>query len=75
MNEQEILKEQLKDFFLKNQEILPFISNFWKINIIESENEKLHNFEYGHFNTVSNKHMPFFKSYSRVINFSKLNEE
>lgn len=72
MKDKKIL-EEVKNFIVDNQENFPFISNFWDLTVIIESNER--DINYGCFQTSSDKHSPFYKPYSSIIDFSKLNEK
>lgn len=75
MIDNEALKKEIKELISESQENFPFISNFWNIDILVEHNERKFDFNYGHFQTVDDRHVPFYKSYSRMIDFNKLNEK
>lgn len=66
------IHEEVKSFIQKSKEELPFISNFWDITLITEMKER--DIQYGHFKTSSDRHTVFYKPYSTIIDFDKLDE-
>ncbi len=64
-------KEILIKYVFENINLLPFGANKWEININEN-NEIVNKTDYGHYNFETLRIMPFYKAFSKVIDFDNI---
>lgn len=69
----EEIKEQLHNDIITNPKLYPFISNFWEIDLINEieSSESQTEVKFGHYDTKSNKSIPFYKPISKIIDLSE----
>jgi hypothetical protein len=73
MEEKDKIIQDLKNHIKQNPEQYPFIAQFWDINI--QDNISNNNFiTFGHFGTKSYHSYPFYKPFSKIIDFSKIDD-
>lgn len=72
-------KKKLKDFFERDLEesanLYPFISKFWEINVLDKKKNIDNTINFGHYGTKNTNSYPFFKPFSKIVDFSKLDNE
>lgn len=74
MKDSEKLKQDLINDIKENPEKYPFIAQFWEINIINKTTVKQSLVEFGHYQTSDFNSYPFYKPFSKIIDFSKIDE-
>jgi len=75
MKNKELIINEITDYISENKKDFPFLSNFWNIEIISKQNQIEYDITYGHFKTADDGHVPFYKPFSKIIDFNKLNEK
>lgn len=68
------LKSDFERHIKENPELYPFISNFWQIDVNKLDKKNDFPVKFGHFQTESSHSTPFYKPFSKIIDFSKINE-
>ena len=59
----------------KRPEAFPLLAKFWEVSEAENNINKHEPFVYfGHFNTKDVHSYPFYKPFSKIIDFSKLDD-
>lgn len=71
MNDNEKVIEELRKLIKDRAEDFPFMANFWTIEVFEQDDSPP-TLEFGQFNAKLNVSNPFYKPFSRMIDFYKL---
>jgi len=74
MNDVDIAKIALQKLLKEKAEHFPFIAQYWNIEIYEQD-QTISPLEFGCFFSRLNVSIQFYKPFSRIIDFSKLESE
>ena len=70
----EKLKNHLKNLIDNNLEDLPFYATKWSLEIKNNKETFSENVKFGHYETEEFVSYPFYKPFSKIIDFSKIDE-
>jgi hypothetical protein len=66
--------DKIKEDIKINNQSFPFLSHFWEIGKIDDLNDDNAIIKFGHIGTKSFNSTPFYKPFSKIIDFSKIDD-
>lgn len=65
----DLLREEIQ----KSSEFFPFIAQMWEIEEVPSSIQVIY-ISYGHYETKAIHNTPFYREYSKIVDFHNINE-
>lgn len=72
-----IIEKEVKSFIARKAEHFPFIYQFCEIGVDQKDvvhNGRSEMVKFGHYGTEEKYSVPFYKPFSKIINFAIINE-